>query len=265
MTENLELVTQIHSKINNYIFAIQKSGSCSALVKSDTLRFVFRRSHIGDVNVRKVDVDVKIFQRTWDPMEDVQKWYSPVLTSTLTTSKILTRVTNVKRAHCVKSTRKFPKTSSVMAAKEFIASGGTNSLDHNEFAFAIVDLSTTSVKQVLIQVLTWRGEEVTSCWRQTRRRWVVVYVANARTARMAVVILQLSSVWMKVCSADNISWKRWLWYIVVLGSCILGSCLEHTLLHFQGSIVKINLYLEVVLSGHNQSALWKRVWNVYDR
>ena len=45
----------------------------------------------------------------------------------------------------------------------------------------------------------------------------------ARTARMAEVILQLSSVWMKVCSADNISWRRWLWYIVVLGSCIIGS------------------------------------------
>ncbi len=87
----------------------------------------------------------------------------------------------------------------------------------------------------------------------------------ARTARMAVVILQLSSVWMKVCSADNISWKHWLWDIVVLGSCVLGSCLEHTLLHFQGSIVKISLYLEVVLSGHNQLALRKRVWNVYNR
>ncbi len=37
------------------------------------------------------------------------------------------------------------------------------------------------------------------------------------------------------------------------------------MLHLWRAIAKIRLYLEVVLSDHNQLALRRRVWNVYDR
>ncbi len=51
---------------------------------------------------------------------------------------------------------------------------------------------------------------------------------------------------------------------VVIGSCMVGSCCEHTLLHFQGSPCEINLYLkDVLLIECDRNSIWAVYMNMY--